>query len=287
MISAATEEGRHFEDYASCDRVRTQRPYYGAPTEPNALRDDPRMSDPAYVAEVNWLKQQISSTACVCCHSTRAPEGTSNWYIDQPGNFINGFHARGLAMGAGWIDTVSFGTFPPEQNNGFKRADATTPAETIFVTTDQARVRRFFEAELAYRGIKRTDFPAQSYGAGPLDDQRMYQPTACEQGEGVGADGTMTWRLGPARYVYVLAAGSSNPGAPPNLDQPAGTLWRFDVPWTGDAVPSGTVKYGAAPGGTLVKTTGEAPKLISGQQYYLVVLADIAQPNTRCLFTAP
>jgi hypothetical protein len=27
--------------------------------------------------------------------------------------------------------------------------------------------------------------------------------------------------------------------------------------------------------------------LISGQQYYLVVLADIAQPNTRCLFTAP
>jgi len=289
MISAATEEGRQFEDYASCDRVRTQRPYYAAPTHENAEQDDARMADPAYVAETTWLKRQINSTACVCCHSTRSPEGPSNWYVDQPGNFLNGFHPRGLAMGAGWIDTASFGTFPTAQNNGFHRATPDSPTESIFVTTDQARVKRFFEAELAHRGIKREDFPAQSYGAGPLDDQRLYQATDCASGEGIAADGTVTWRQGSARYVYVMEASSSPPGVPPNLDMPSGVLWRFDVPWTGAAVDSGQVSYGVAPEGTLQRAPlmGPAPALVSGQKYYLYVLADIAQPNTRCLFTMP
>lgn len=289
MISAATEEGRAFENYASCDRVRTQRPYYGAPAHLDAEQEDARLNDPTYAAEVTWLKNQINSTACVCCHSTRAPQGPSNWYVDQPGNFLNGFHPRGLAMGAGWIDTGSFGTFPVDQNNGFHRSTPQTPTESIFVTTDQARVKRFFEAELAHRGIKREDFPAQSYGAGPLDDQRLYVAEACNNGEGVSADGTLTWRLGAARYVYVMEASSSPPGVPPNLDMPAGVLWRFDVPWTGTAVASGSVKYGVAPEGTTQRAPlmGPAPTLESGKQYYLYVLADIAQPNTRCLFTAP
>lgn len=289
MISAATEEGRRFEDYASCDRVRTQRPYYPVPADADAERADPRLDDPAYAADVAWLKTQINATACVCCHSTKAPQGSSNWYVDQPGNFLNGFFKRGLAMGAGWIDTGSFGTFPPEQNNGFHRATPETPTESIFVTTDQARVKRIFEAELAHRGVKREDFPPVSYGAGPLDDQRLYQATACQNGEGVAADGTVTWRLGAARYLYVLEATSAPPGVPPNLDLPPGVLWRFDVPWTGAPVPSGSVKYGVAPEGTTQKApvSGAAPPLISGRQYYLYVLADIAQPNTRCLFTAP
>ncbi len=289
MISAATEEGRHFEDYASCDRVRTQRPYYAAPTELDATVDDPRMADPAYAAEVNWIKTQINATACVCCHSTKAPEGSSNWYVDQPGNFLNGFFKRGLAMGAGWIDTGGFGTFPVEQNNGFHRATPQTPTETIFVTTDQARVKRIFEAELVHRGITRDQFPAQSYGAGPLDDQRLYQASDCDNGEGVAADGTVNWRLGAARYLYVMEATSSPPGVPPNLDMPEGVLWRFDVPWTGAAVPSGSVTYGVSPEGTTQKAPlmGTAPALVSGKKYYLYVLADIAQPNTRCFFTAP
>lgn len=287
MISAATEEGRNFEDYASCDKVRTQRPYYAAPTHEGALEADARLGDPAYAGEVDWVKKQINATACVCCHSTKAPEGTSNWYVDQPGNFLNGFHPRGLAMGAGWIDTVGFGAFAPEQNNGFHRATPATPSETIFVTTDQARMRRFFEAELAHRGFQRSDFPAQSYGAGPLDDQRFFTPASCDNGEGVASDGTITWRQGPARYLYVLEAGSSSPGVPPNLDQPEGVRWRFDVPFTGTPVLSGAVKYGVTPEGTTQKTNGPAPALVSGRQYYLYVLADIATPNTRCLFTAP
>jgi hypothetical protein len=289
-ISGATEEGRAFEAYASCDRVRTQRPYYPVPPNPDdPERADPRLMDPAYAAELSWVKAQINSTACVCCHSTRAPQGASNWYVDQPGNFLNGFFNRGLAMGAGWIDTTSFGAYPAEQNNGFHRATPQTPDATIFVTTDQARMKRFFEAELAHRGVKREDFPPQSYGAGPLDAQRAFVPEACANGEGVAADGTLTWRLGAARYVYVMEATSSPPGVPPNLDMPPGVLWRFDVPWTGDPVASGTVKYGVVPEGTTLRAplVGPAPTLESGKQYALYVLADIAQPNTRCLFTAP
>jgi hypothetical protein len=289
MISGATEFGRSFEDYASCDRVRTQRPYYPVPPREDAEQADARLSDPAYVEELNWVKRQINSTACVCCHSTRTPKGPSNWYVDQPGNFMNGFFDRGLAMGAGWINTVSFGAYPSEQNNGFHRANPQTPDETIFVTTDQERVRRFFEAELAHRGVARDAFPPQSYGAGPLDAQAQYVAEACMNGEGVGADGALTWRLGGARYVYVMEANSTPPGVPPNLDLPPGVIWRVDVPWTGTPIASGSLKYGVVPEGATQRAPlmGPPPALESGKTYYLYVLADIAQPNTRCLFTAP
>jgi hypothetical protein len=290
MISGATEEGRSFSDYASCDRVRTQRPYYGVPPAPDAERADARLDDPAYTSELTWVKSQIESTACVCCHSTRAPKGSSNWYLEQPGNFINGFFDRGLAMGAGWIDTVGFGAYEPSDNNGFSRASPARPHDSIFVTTDPERMRRFFENELAHRGKTKADFEGQTYGAGPLDAQRFFTPTACELGEGVGADGTLTWKNGDARYVYVLEAGSENPTVPPNLDLPQGTLWRLDVPADGTPVKSTQVKYGVIPTGvtqTFPPMNVPPSTLVSGKQYYLYVLADIAVPNTRCLFTMP
>ncbi|QRN93270.1 hypothetical protein JRI60_29205 [Archangium violaceum] len=289
MISGATEPGRSFQDYASCDRVRTQRPYYPASPAENATRDDPRMKDPAYVSEVNWVRSQIESTACVCCHSTRAPQGPSNWYVESPGNFINSFHPRGLAMGAGWINTIGFGAYRPEHNNGFSRASPERPNDSVFVTTDAARIARFFEAELAHRGYKREDFAGQVYGAGPLDDQRLYRPTACENGEGVGADGTLTWRGGKARYVYVLEADATSPTVPPNLDLPEGTLWRIDVPEDGTPIASGAVRYGAVPTGMSQRfpASGQPAALTSGRTYYLYVLADIIVPLTRCVFTAP
>lgn len=288
MISGATEEGRRFEDYASCDVVRTQRPYYAAPTEDGALRDDPRLNDAAYVTELSWVKQQVEATACVCCHSTRAPRGTSNWYVDQPGNFLNGFHGRGLAMGAGWINTVGFGAYAAQQNNGFHRADPAHPQRGIFVTTDPARMEAFFRAEAQARGLKAEDFANEKYAAGPLDTQREYVPDACERGEGVDANGTVTWAGGDARYVYVLEAGSDNPTVPPNLDLPEGTLWRIDVPFTGAPVASGAVTYGTVPAGFAQKypQEGAPTPLVKGRQYYLYALQDIIVPVTRCLFTA-
>ncbi|WNG36717.1 hypothetical protein F0U61_25890 [Archangium violaceum] len=289
MISGATEPGRSFNDYASCDRVRTQRPYYAVPPAENAEREDPRMKDPAYVTEVNWVRSQVEATACVCCHSTRAPKGPSNWYVESPGNFINSFNPRGLAMGAGWINTVGFGAYPREHNNGFSRASPERPNDSIFVTTDPARMARFFESELFQRGYKREDFADQPYGAGPLDDQRLYRPTACANGEGVGADGTLRWRGGKARYVYVLEQDTTSPTVPPNLDLPQGTLWRLDVPSNGTPVESGTVRYGVIPAGMSQRfpASGQPATLTSGKTYYLYVLADIIVPITRCLFTAP
>ena len=288
-ISGATEPGRDFNVYGSCDRVRTQRPYYAAPPAADSTAADARMDDPAYAAEVRWVKQEIQATACVCCHSTAAPEGTSNWFVESGPNFANSFFGRGLAMGAGWIDTVGFGAYPPEQNNGFSRATPENPNHTIFVTTDDARMRRFFEGELTHRGLTRADFEGQTYGAGPLDAQRFFKPTACEAGEGVAADGTVNWVGGNARYVYVME-GANSPGVPPNLDVPTGTQWRVDVPWlNGTPVAPGTLKYGVVSEGVSQRTplTGAPAPLVSGNTYYLYVLQDIAIPITRCLFTAP
>ena len=60
------------------------------------------------------------------------------------------------------------------------------------------------------------------------------------------------------------------------------------VPYTtAQGVASGTVTYGAAPEGTMLKfpMTGQPTALVSGRQYYLYVLQDIAFPLTRCVFT--
>lgn len=288
MIAGATEEGRAFADYASCDRVRTQRPYYPVRPAENAARVDARMSDPTYLAEHTWVKKQIESTACVCCHSTSTPKGPSNWFLESPNNFINSFFDTGIAMGAGWITSVGLGAYPAAQNNGFSRSTPADPNHTIFVTTDDARMRRFFEAEAAQRGLKKEQFIGQ-VAAGPLEDQLKFRPTACERGEGVTADGRVIWRGGGARYLYIMAEQAISPTVPPNLDLPQGTLWRLDVPSDGVPVMGGTVRYGQVPPGLSqrVPQSGPPAPLQSGQRYYLYVSADVIQPLTRCVFTAP
>ncbi|MCB9638399.1 MAG: hypothetical protein H6727_05745 [Myxococcales bacterium] len=289
-ISGATEEGRKFEDYGNCDMVRTQRPYYPVPPNSTAKDEDPRMKDPEYVKESEWVKAQLRAAACVCCHSTLSPQGPSNWFLESGPNWVNSFGPRGLAMGAGWIDTVGFGAYPPEQNNGFTRATPDNPNHSAFPTTDDARMRRFFENELAYRGKKREDFKDEKYGAGPLDTQRFYVPTDCTADQVITADGTIKWVGGPARYIHVMEADSSSPGVPPNLDIPKGTLWRIDVDWkNGTPMESGSVKYGVTPEGTKQRypEEGKPQALESGKKYYLYVQKDIANPITRCLVTAP
>jgi hypothetical protein len=289
MISGATEEGRKFQDYADCSAVRTQRPYYAAQTAQNAEKTDPRLTEPTYAKELAWVKSQVESAACTCCHSKAAPEGFSNWYVEQPGNFLNGFYDKGIAMGAGWIESGSFGAYPPSENNGFTRATPENPTHSIFPSTDNARMVKFFENEALLRGIKKETY-AGTYAAGPLDEQRFYVPKACGPGEGIEADGTLRWRLGGARYVYVLDANAKAPGVPPNLDFPTGTIWRMDVSETGTPVETGTVKFGVVnPGLTQRFPAGNtAPKILEkGKTYYLYVMADVAQPNTRCLATIP
>jgi hypothetical protein len=91
---------------------------------------------------------------------------------------------------------------------------------------------------------------------------------------------------GQARYLYVLAAGAKNPGVPPNLDQPEGTIWKLDVSPKASPLKSG-IAYGSTPAGSAqaVPASGAPAALVSGNQYYLYALADIGVPITRCLFT--
>ena len=281
-ISGATEEGRKFIDYASCEPVFSQRPYYARAVTADTAPDDPRLSDPDWVDEYDWVTAQVESAACVCCHSEDiAPDGPSGWYLEASPIWIDTLDDDGLAMMAGWVDSTAFGAFAPEDNNGFDRGTTGVP------TTDIDRMQAFLEGELTRRGFVEADFDATAPFGGPLYDQLFYEPEACPGDVGVSIDGEVTWTGGDARYVYVLEADSMSPGVPPNLDLPDGTLWRLDVAWTAEPVASG-IDYGAVPDGATQAwpAAGAAPALAPGETYYLYVQRDVYQPLTRCLFTA-
>jgi hypothetical protein len=282
MISGCTEPGRRFVDYASCDDVYTQRPYYPVPPPPDAGAADARMGDPAYVAELDWVKSQVEACACVCCHQESVtPQGAGVWDIEGEGNWINTFTPYGLAFAGGFIPSWPLGAYPADENNGFDRSATGLP------TTDVARMQAFFAAELEHRGTSPADYAGSDPTPAFFYEQHTYVPGACESGVGVAADGTMTWSDGSARYVYVLEEGSDNPGVPPNLDLPQGTVWKLDVRPESSAVKSGGVTFGAVPSGAdqAFPKDGAAPALTPGKTYYLYVLADVGIPITRCTFT--
>lgn len=281
-IGGCTEEGRKFIDYAVCSAVLTQRPY--APVPPSNFEtpeDDPLWANAGFLGEVDWTKRQAESCGCVCCHSASvAPRGAANWDTEAEGIWTDTFTNLGLAIMAGWVDSTALGAHEPEDNNGFDRSQTGIP------TTDIERMVAFFEGELGRRGAVEADFADTDPTGGPLHAQMMYEPSACENGEGVDADGKLQWSGGSARYVYVLEAGSANPSTPPNLDLPDGVMWRLDVDHTDDGISDGFA-YGQIPSGVRQVFPGSAEPsgLQRGTDYYLYVLKDIAIPITRCLFT--
>ena len=280
-IGGCTEPGRKFADYASCDPVMSQRPF--APVPPSTFKteaDDPLLSDESFLAEVEWVKEEAEACGCVCCHTTGiAPNGAAAFDTAAEGIWTDTFTTRGLAIAAGWIDSAALGAHTAETNNGFDRTVTGLP------TTDVDRMVTFFEGELARRGAERADFDGSTPIGGPLYTQATFEPEPCTNNAGISADGTITWSGGPARYVLVLSAGSPNPGVPPNLDKPYGTLWKLDVDHTAAPVNSGIIY------GQLLENTkqdhpseGEAVQLITGETYYLYVLRDVGSPIERCLF---
>lgn len=281
MISASTEQGRHYEDYASCEDVLTQRPYYAAPAAGTTAKNDPRLGDATLLAEVQWAREQVEASACVCCHSDRvAPKGPSQWFVEADGIWLDSISDDGLAMMAGLADSSAFGAFAPEDNNGFDRTVLGVP------TTDNDRMRALLTAEWERRGYTLADAQSIPPFGGPLVSQREYEPGACSAGEGQDAQGRLIWSGGPARYLYVLESDAANPGVPPNLDIPTGTRWFADVPSAEAPFASG-VAFGELSGKMRKRAPQGAPSaLVSGQTYYLYVLADIAVPLTRCVFTA-
>jgi hypothetical protein len=290
-IHGATEAGRSFRKDANCDASRSGRPYYPKEADPRVNDVDPRRGDSSYLAEEAWVKSQINAAACVCCHAAGAsPNGqTSIFDIDREGSLANQLTDRGVAQGAGVVNTVPLGAWPRELNNGFSKSDLAHPDDSVFLTTDPVRMKAFWQREMEHRGLTAADLLGVPDGLGPLSEQYYYQPQPCSDGEAIAADGTLTWGRGRARYVYVLAEGSRAPTVFPNLDLPQGTLWRLDVPPEGAPLVSGTVKYGVVPEGTKQKfpSSGAPPALESGKTYFLYVTADQMQFISRCLVTAP
>jgi hypothetical protein len=282
QIGGCTEEGRRFEDYASCDDVRTQRPYHPVPPNDTEPAVDPRLNDPAYAAEVEWVKTQLDSCGCVCCHKgSVTPEGASVFDTEYPGNFANSFTNYGLAFAARAFDSSYLGNYGGAVNNGFGREEAGLPS------TDQPRMKAFFAAELEHRGSSVDEFSDLPPQPAIFYNQAEYEPTACENGEGVDADGTIRWTGGRARYLYILDVGSENPGVPPNYDKPDGTLWRIDTLPPAVPVKTGEVVYGTVPEGhqQTLPAEGAPTALVEGQTYMIFALADYGVPMTRCLFT--
>ncbi len=285
QMSGCTEPGRRFEDYVSCEDIRTQRPYVAVPPNDTQPVDDPRMQDPVYAADVAWAKEQLDSCACVCCHkASAAPGGASIFDTEFPGNFLNSFTDWGLAFGANAFDSSLLGNYAPEQNNGFTRSLAGMPS------TDPARMQAIFQRELEYRGSTMEAWADVTPQPDIFYRQYTYEAGPCENGEGVAADGSIHWRGGRARYLYVLEDTASNPMLPPNMDKPAGTLWRVDTIPPAVPLKTGETTYGAVGAGheQEVPAAGSAPTpLVEGRQYKIWALADIGVPMTRCIFTFP
>lgn len=281
-VGGCTEPGRKYVDYASCTDVYTQRPYYPVAASPSADAPDPRLEDPAYAKELAWVTEQVEACACVCCHQdSLTPKGAGVWDIESKNNWVNTFTPYGLAFAGGFIPSWPLGAYPPEDNNGFDRSATGLP------TTDIARMQAFFAAELEHRGMSPDDYKEYEPTPAIFYEQHTYVPGACEAGEGVAADGTITWDGGGARYLFVLEEGSDNPGVPPNLDLPEGTLWKVAVRPDQSAVKSAGVRFGEVPAGAdqVFPAGGEAPELVPGKTYYLYVQADVGVPITRCTFT--
>lgn len=282
QMSGCTEDGRRFEDYGNCEEIRTQRPY--APVPPNDTQPavDVRMDDPVYAAEVAWVKGQIDSCACVCCHkSSVTPEGAAIFDTEHPNNFVNSFTDWGLAFSARVFDSSLLGAYPAPENNGFGRDTAGLPS------VDQARLKAFFDGELAHRNVDIAEYAALNPQPEIFHRQAIFEPLPCENGEGVKTDGTVNWTGGRARYVYVLEDGSENPGNPPNMDKPEGTLWRIDTLPPAVPAKTGETRYGVVPEGheQELPVGGAAPApLVEGQTYLMFAFADIGVPMTRCTF---
>lgn len=280
-VSGCTEPGKYYPDYASCQVVRTQRPFWPEPPAAEPKSDDPRLSDQAFMDELAWMTEQVEAAACTCCHDSRQNSGlTGQWDIHRGPIWLDTLSDGGLALFAGYADSSSLGAYPSAENHGFDRDQTGIP------TTDTPRMQAFLRRELERRGISEAQAREVPPFGGPIYANRIKPPGSCQE-TGQGIDSELRVQFGgSARYVYVLEPRGENPGVPPNLDRPEGTLWRLDVLASAEPVASG-VKYGTTPEGTFqaIPEKDRAPELKVGSTYQLYVLRDVGLPIANCLFT--
>lgn len=314
LISGSTEEGYHFADFGVCKDVRTQRPFNPLHTVKTVVTDpnDPRLADKAFMNELAWVNSQIRSSGCVCCHDSSVDKKTAFWDIAVPNNPIwtDQLDKYATEVFTGRVDSTAFGAYPNELNHGFDRHHTGLPS------TDPMRMRTFFLNLANKLGTTPEEIAAMPPLADVLAGQLRDKPKACPSGVGVYADQTIHWtyldlgNLGSlfsgdlnnilalvpvARYIYILAPDSVTPLVPPNLDRPAGMIWRLDR--NREAAPffTGLPKYPTAADHLLPPLAkqafpedGSLPEpLVPGQTYYLDAQIDTAFPAARCLFTYP
>ncbi len=281
-INGCTEPGKYFPDYGRCEVVRTQRPFWEAPPYAEPDPNDPRLDDPAFMAELAWATEEVEACGCVCCHDSRSFGGKfGQWDIARGPIWIDTLSDSGLALFSGLADSSALGAFPAEQNHGFDRIQTGIP------TSDTSRMKSFLQAEMARRAFTEEQARAVAPFGGPLYALTVTKPPACKIGESVSVTGSVHWLGGgKARYVYVPEEGTGNPGVPPNTDLPAGTIWRLDVLADQPALSSG-ILYGQTPDGTFqyLPDSTPAPALVRGQRYHLVVLDDPGLALANCEFT--
>lgn len=283
-IAGAVSGGKEFVDYGKCEVVREQRPYWFVPPKGDNP-SDPRLQDPAFKKEYDWVVAQVRSVGCSCCHTAKSGVPASKWDLDAQGVFLDQLSPYGLAVFSGEnVDFHRLARFDPRDNYGFDQSKTAIP------TQDPERFRAFVFRVAEDRGIKLEDLRSQKrFPGGRFDVVKDQATGTCEPGIGVRADGTVHWGETGARYVYVMKKGTENPLGPPSLNRPEGTIWNIRMISSAEPLASG-IRYGERPLGAKqeVPVTQLAPEALSeGEIYKLYVSADFLRPTMNCEFVFP
>ncbi len=286
FFSGTVPEGMAFSDVSSCEPPWTQGPPWF--TAPRRVYESPSslLNDDTWVAEATWVQSQIRASGCSCCHSSSSGSGnTSGFDFDAPGVFTDSMTNSQLIMSGGYNDLHKlFGSFPSGDNHGFARE------ETLWPSTDPARLKAFFESEFARRAGSQTDIDGSDAAFDALFGQVIAPRSECvSEFEGVGPDGTVYWNGDASvRQILLMEADADTPAFPPNLDRPEGTLWALYVDFEGTPIENGALRIGDVPPGStqVVPVDGPAPVLQEGVTYSVFATEDIMVGRIlNCTFT--
>lgn len=280
-ISGAVSSGEAFVEYGNCQVVREQRPYNFVPPKGGDDPNDPRLQDPEFKKEYDWVVSQIRSVGCACCHTPTAGVPATKWNIDAPGVFIDQLSTFGLAVFSGSnVNFDELSRFTPEENYGYSMEKTAVP------TKDPERFRQFFLDEAERRGISMQELAAQRHFPGGIFTFLKNQKTkSCDESVGL-FENRIYWGQRLARYVFIMEKGSENPLGPPSLDTPEGTLWKIRMTPSAAPLTSG-ITYGNVPTSARQQVPAlgaAAPELEVGTTYKLYVLEDLLQPIVNCHF---
>jgi len=284
-FSGTVPEGMSFGDLSSCELPFTQGPPWWA--RPFRRYESPSslLNDEEWVTEADWVAAQIRAAGCSCCHSSVSGSGnTSGFDIDAPGVWTDSLETYMMPISSGEMELHRFfGRFEAEDNHGFGRV------ETLWPSTDPARLRAFFVSEFERReGTNADRAHAQSQFEALFGAVIAETPECVTQFEGVDGDGVLYWNGDDeVRQIWILEVGSESPGFPPTTDRPEGTLWTVYVDSNAAALPSGTVTLGTVPDGAvqMVPEAG-AFTLEDGASYKVYASTDMMVGKViNCSFT--